>query len=70
MEAIAKYIIYIGIIIVIAGTFIYLFSNQLDWIGKTPLDFSYKSENVRIYFPMGTMLIISVVLTLIFNLFK
>ena len=70
MEAVAKYMIYIGILLVITGVFMYLFNNQLGWLGKTPLDFSYKSENIRIYFPIGTMLIISIVLTLILNFFK
>ena len=70
MEGFSKYIIYIGLTITITGIFIYFFSGYLGWIGKTPLDFSYKSDNVKIYFPIGTMMIISIVLTFIFNLFK
>ena len=70
MDDLAKYIIYIGLFITIAGVLIYFFGNYLGWIGKTPLDFSYKSDNMSVYFPFGTMLIISIVLTFIFNLFK
>jgi len=69
MEDLAKYIIYIGLIITITGVVVYFFGNQ-GWFGKTPLDFNYKSDNVRVYFPIGTMLVISIVLTFIFNLFK
>ena len=70
MEEISKYLIYIGLIITCIGVFVYFFNGYLGWVGKTPLDFSYKSDNVSIYFPFGTMLIISIVLTFIFNLFK
>ncbi len=70
MEYLAKYIIILGIAIVCTGIFIYVFNDYLGWIGKTPLDFSYKSDNVRLYFPLGTMLIISIVLTFIFNMFN
>ena len=70
MDGFAKYIIYIGLTITITGIFIYFFNGYLGWVGKTPLDFSYKSDNVKIYFPIGTMLIISILLTFIFNLFK
>ena len=70
MENLAKYIIYIGLVITAIGALVYLFGNYLGWLGKTPLDFSYKSDNVSIYFPLGTMLIISIVLTFILNLFN
>tara|TARA_B100001750_G_C15173770_1_gene430611 strand:- start:229 stop:441 length:213 start_codon:yes stop_codon:yes gene_type:complete len=70
MENIAKYIVYTGLIITATGVLVYFFGNYLGWIGKTPLDFNYKSNNVKIYFPLGTMLVISIVLTFIFNLFK
>ena len=70
MENLAKYIIYLGLIIMVLGVFIYFFNGCLGWIGKTPLDFSYKSDNVNIYFPFGSILTISIILTFIFNFFK
>jgi len=70
VEGFSKYIIYIGLTITITGVFIYFFNGYLGWLGKTPLDFSCKSENVRIYFPLGSMLIISVIITFLLNLFK
>ena len=70
MEYLAKYVVYIGLITVCIGISLYFFSDYLGWVGKTPLDFSYKNDNVNIYFPFGTMLIISIALTFIFNLFN
>jgi hypothetical protein len=37
-------------------------------LGSLPGDLSYTTDNVRIYVPLGTMLVISVVLTLLVNL--
>ncbi len=70
MENLAKYIISAGLIISVLGIFIYFFSDYLNWIGKTPLDFSYKNDNISIYFPFGTMLIISIILTFVLSSFK
>ena len=70
METLAKYIISAGLIITVMGIVMYFFGSHLGWIGKTPLDFNYKSDNIKVYFPFGTMLIISIILTFIFNLFN
>ena len=70
MENLAKYMIYIGIFIAIVGFIMYIFGDYLGWFGRTPLDFSYKSDDINIYFPLGSMIIISVILSFIFNLFK
>lgn len=38
--------------------------------GRLPLDFSYRRGNVGFYFPLGTSILISVILTLIFALLR
>ena len=70
MNNIAKYIIFFGLIITSLGIIVYFFNGYLGWVGKTPLDFSYQNNNVKIYFPLGTMLIISILLTFIINMFR
>ena len=37
---------------------------------KNPLDFHFKTGNMRIYFPLGTSLIISVAVSIIIYLFR
>lgn len=37
-------------------------------IGRLPLDFHYQRDNFSFYFPLGTSILVSVVLTLIFSL--
>ncbi|WP_243664068.1 DUF2905 domain-containing protein [Rhodothermus marinus] len=36
--------------------------------GRLPGDFSWEKGNFRIYFPLGTMLLVSLVLTILLNL--
>jgi hypothetical protein len=42
----------------------------LNWFGKLPGDVHIKREHSEIYIPLVSMLIISLVLTLLINLFK
>jgi H+/Cl- antiporter ClcA len=65
-----KYILIAGLIIIIAGILIYFFNDYFKWIGKLPGDFKIEKENFRFYFPLTTMIILSVVATVIINLLK
>lgn len=65
-----KWIIVAGIIIVIIGVLVYFFYNKLNWLGKLPGDIRIERENFRFYFPVVTMVIISIVLTILINIFK
>ena len=63
-----KILIIIGIIILALGL-LYPFLKKLG-LGQLPGDIIYKSDNSTFFFPIVTCIIISVVLTVIFNLFK
>ncbi|MBL7697929.1 MAG: DUF2905 domain-containing protein [Chitinophagaceae bacterium] len=65
-----KIIIIIGIIVVILGVIIYFFPNKLNWFGRLPGDIRVEKENFKFYFPITTMIILSVVLTIIIQIFK
>ena len=65
-----KWIIIAGIIIAVTGILIYFFHDKLNWLGKLPGDIRVEKENFRFYFPVVTMIIVSVVLTIIINIFK
>lgn len=63
-----KWIIVIGLGVVIAGLLIYFFHDKLQWIGRLPGDIRIERENFRFYFPITTMILVSVFLTLLFRL--
>ena len=65
-----KYIIVTGIIIVIIGIVIYFFSNKLNWIGRLPGDIRIEKENFRFYFPITTMIIASILVSIIIQIIK
>jgi hypothetical protein len=56
----------IGIALVLVG--LLLWSGGLSWFGKLPGDIRIEWDTVRIYIPLVSMLIVSVVLTLLLNL--
>jgi hypothetical protein len=65
-----KYIIVAGLIIVLIGTIIYFFGDKLSWIGRLPGDIRIEKENFKLYFPITTLLIMSILLNVIIWLIK
>ena len=65
---IGKILIFSGFFLIIAGIIFYFFYDKFSWIGNTFLDFKYKTNNTSIYFPLGTMIILSILLSFIINL--
>lgn len=65
-----KYILIAGIFIVLIGILIYFFHDYLKWIGKLPGDIRIEKENFRFYFPLATMIVVSLFITLLINVFK
>ena len=65
-----KYVVITGIVIVIIGIIIYFFSNKLNWIGRLPGDIRIEKDNFRFYFPITTMIIASILITIIIQIIK
>ena len=65
-----KYIIIAGVIIIVIGMIIWLFGNKLSFIGRLPGDIRVKKENFSFYFPVTTMIMASILLTLIMWLIR
>ena len=60
-----KYILLIGVGVIIIGALIYFFHDKLHWIGRLPGDIRVEKENFRFYFPITTMIIFSIILTIL-----
>ena len=65
-----KYIVIAGVIIIVIGMIIWLFGNKLSFIGRLPGDIHVKKENFSFYFPVTTMILASILLTLIMWLIR
>jgi hypothetical protein len=67
---VGKYLVIAGIAIVVIGAIIYFFYNKLQWFGRLPGDIRIEKENFRFYFPISSMILLSLLLTLIMNIIK
>ncbi|MEZ5359512.1 MAG: DUF2905 domain-containing protein [Candidatus Zixiibacteriota bacterium] len=67
-HSLGKSLIIIGAIIIVIGIIV-LLSPKIPWLGKLPGDISIKGKNTTFYFPIVTSLVLSVILTIILNLF-
>lgn len=65
-----KWIIIIGVFIVLAGVIVYFFHDKMHWIGRLPGDLRIEKENFRFYFPITSMIIFSLLLTIIITVIK
>jgi hypothetical protein len=65
-----KIIIIIGVVILLAGVLVYFFHDKLNWIGRLPGDVRIEKENFRFYFPITTMILLSLLLTLIAQIIR
>ena len=63
-----KWIILIGLGIVLTGIFIYFFHDKLHWIGRLPGDIRIERETFRFYFPITTMILASILLTVLIRM--
>ena len=66
--ALGKMLIVIGCVIALAGV-ILLAGGKLPIVGKLPGDIIIRGKNATFYFPVVTMIILSIILTLVLNLF-
>jgi hypothetical protein len=65
-----KWLIIIGIFIILTGTIIYFFHDKLNWIGRLPGDIRIEKDNFRLYFPVTTMILVSVMISVIIYFIK
>ena len=68
MEHVARYLIIFGVVLVALGG-VLLLAGKLPWLGRLPGDFAFKGKRVTFYFPLTTSIILSIVLTVLLNLF-
>ena len=66
----AKILIGLGVLLVFIGVIWLLFPNAFSWLGNLPGDIKHQSGSTKIYFPIVTMLVISIVASILLNLFN
>jgi Protein of unknown function (DUF2905) len=68
MNDLGRLLIGVGLVLLVAGGLLLLLGRTSIPLGKLPGDISYRGKNLSVYFPLGTSILLSVVLSLVFYL--
>lgn len=68
MDSFARLLVKLGLLLLLAGGVVYLLARLGITFGHLPLDFSWRRKNMAVYFPLGTSILLSVLLTLLLYL--
>jgi hypothetical protein len=66
-SSVGKFLLVAGVLLVVLGIVFVLVGNGL--IPRLPGDLSFGKGNTRVYIPLGTSIVLSVVITIVLNLF-
>ncbi len=63
-----KILILAGILILLIGVLIYFFHDKLNWIGNLPGDIKIERPDFKLYIPITTMILLSIVITILMRI--
>jgi hypothetical protein len=66
MNDLGRLLVGLGLVLLVAGGLLLLLSRTGLPLGRLPGDISYRGKNLNVYFPLGTSILLSVVLSLVF----
>ncbi|WP_312680154.1 DUF2905 domain-containing protein [Stutzerimonas nitrititolerans] len=66
----AKWLMAAGVLLLLLGVALHYAPGLLNWFGKLPGDIRIESEHSRTFIPITSMIALSVVLTILVNLFR
>jgi hypothetical protein len=65
-----KLFVIVGVILVIIGLLLKFAPGALNWFGNLPGDIKYKNGNTRIFFPITSMILVSIAISIILRLVR
>lgn len=65
----AKLFITLGLLLLVIGLTLQFAPWLLTWFGKLPGDINIERENSRVFIPITSMIVVSILLSIVFNLF-
>lgn len=69
VSVIGRTLIIVGIILAGIGV-LFMLADKIPYVGRLPGDLYIKKDRFSFYFPITTSIIISIILTIIFSLFR
>lgn len=68
MITLGKIIVGIGIFLVVVGLVVWFAGDKLSWFGQLPGDIKIERPGFRLYAPITTMILLSIVLSIIISI--
>jgi len=69
MNSFAKFFLILGAVFLTIGL-VLMVAPKLPWLGRLPGDILIRKKNFTFYFPLATSVILSIILTVLINLFR
>ena len=66
MNDLGRVLIGLGLLLLVAGGLLLLLGRTGLPLGRLPGDISYRGKNMSVYFPLGTSILLSVLLSVVF----
>ena len=66
----ARWFIIAGVILVIIGLILWIAPWLINWFGKLPGDIRIENENNRVFIPVTSMILVSIILTVVVNVVR
>ena len=66
----ARWVIIAGLVLLIIGLILHFAPWLLNWFGKPPGDIRIETERSRIFTPVTSMIIVSIIVTLLIHIFR
>lgn len=65
-----KWFIVAGAVLLAIGAALQFAPGLVNWFGRLPGDMRFESGNSRVFIPITSMIVLSIVLTILINLFR
>jgi H+/Cl- antiporter ClcA len=70
VQQLGKYLLIIGLLLAVIGGLMWLLGNKLHWFGNLPGDIRVERENFSFYFPITTMILLSLIISVLLWFFR
>lgn len=68
MTDFARLLIIIGLVITFTGILILIVGRFFPWFGNLPGDIRFESDSFKVFIPLATMILVSVLATILLNI--
>ncbi len=69
LSELGRVFLFLGVVLVVVGLML-MFGGKVPWLGRLPGDITIQRGSFRLYFPLVTCLLLSLLMTLLVRLFR